>query len=376
MNSYGYVFKNLSSSSEFVSLVSSGQRSFHFRYKNFDFYYLHRSRSLNTLVSFHAAVSPSIDLPVFRGHNWNIDNANILCVSDYTLARYRDFNKSKIPFDATFFQPTKNINTEKVLTDVIRFVVDYNSGDSIMFGTSAGGLAALKYSCYFDSVALIGNAEFFLESWWNFPNTANIIKQQNDEIFYPDIFQWIKEFGPPKRLVLSSNVFDEMTYDKHHAPLISFFKNFYPDKIFEIRHCEKHTGKFHTSHFPENTPHKGLIKNLLYKSKEVVISTYFPNRVLDDFSHYRKFLKVIDLNNLSSLHDDDLISFNYMSSLLVLYGEEKESPLSDLPLKFDWVFRKKDVVNLTPSKHGVFTISLPFKDFVIKTNSFRIEKNS
>ena len=376
MNSYGYKTKLIDKLDDISCLISSGLFQFHFIYKNTDFYYSHKSNDYGTLVSFHAAVEPTISLPVFRGHDWSVDNTNILCVSDPVLAKYREGNNTTISFDSTFFQGTSKIDSESIIIEVLAFFQSFNVGDILTFGTSAGGLAALKYSSYFNGYCLIGNAEFHLDIWWNFENTAEVIRSQDDEIDYPDIFSWLNKYGPPKTLILSSNVFDDMTFEAHHLPIVDYFQDKHPEKLYDIRHCEKHSGKFHTSHFPANTPYKKLIETLSYDSSLIEVITDSKEKALIDFDYVSKFINVSELSNLavSESIDAENLKSNHCKLLVIYNKVDVHELLKKIPVKIDWVFIRKANSNPTPSKHGVFTISLPFKKFFFQSNDFSIVK--
>lgn len=377
-NQYGIPFKKINDLTDIKLLLSLGWLKFCFEYKGVEFLYSHHSIRSETAVVFHAAVSPDVTLPVFRGFDWELRNKNILCISDYVLKKYRKYNKSKISFDATFYLETDLFPVDSIYFEVISFFKEINSSEIITFGTSAGGLAALRYASHFKSTALVGNAEFYLSKWWNFKNTSDVIASQNDKIKNIDIESFLEEIGPPKKLFLFTNVFDEMTYQQHHLPIIGFFEKNYPKNLEVIRHCEKHTGKFHTSHFPKNTPHKNLLSSLSTSSRAVCVFT-------DDVSWCKKeFLlksqKVKEYFEATSSKVDSFVKDKVLpdeNPLLIGVFKNKENAskaLVDFPLFFDWllIFKDADKRNQPKSKHGVFSASLPINDELWSSNDFHV----
>ncbi|WP_146140410.1 hypothetical protein [Zobellella endophytica] len=377
-NNYGYPVKIVEEIHHLEKIITSGLWKFHFKYKSIDFFYSHKSFNSKTLVVFHAAVSPNLSLPVFRGHDWEIKGANILSISDYVLEKYRKFNNSNISFDSTFYLDTKKHKVNEVYYEVIEYFKNLNSSSLSTFGTSAGGLAALRYASLFNCAALIGNAEFYLSNWWNFKNTSRVIESQGDAIIDIDIESWLNIYGPPATLTLSTNVFDDMTYQEHHKPIIDLFERKYPDKINVIRHCEKHTGKFHTSHFPLNTPYKKILASI--NSNPSLVVAFTDDLAWCQNSFQLKKQKVIYLN-YENLRNNELLSneeYTLDQSALFIGIFKKNSSIEEYisrtPFITDWVLLLKDKErNKTiKSKHGVFSVSLPIHNEIWQSNDFRV----
>lgn len=362
--------------SDIALIISFGYRRFYFKYKGVFFFYSHHSKLSDTLVVFHASVPPELDMPIFRGFDWEIKGKNILSISDPILEKYRGYNESKISFDAVFFLSTKLFPVDSIYVEVIGFFKKINLSELITFGTSAGGLAALRYACHFNSVALVSNAEFYLKKWWNFDNTSRVILSKGDEIEEFDIEEFILRVGPPKKLFLFTNIFDDMTYSDHHVPMIDFFSKYFSGNIEVIKHCEKHSGKYHTTHFPKNTPYKKILNSISCSNRKIYAITEDINWCKDNLilkNQDISYLCYDDLDPLLNIRNED---FNTCPIFIGFFKNVNAAKAACLKMKdfFDWIIYQKDSnsKNYIPSKHGIFSVSIPMNYAIWNSNEFRI----
>ena len=174
--------------------------------------------------------------------------------------KYRDYNKKKIKFDTCFYLNCDNEHS--IYKEIINSVI-HKYEKTIFFGTSAGGLAALIFASYFNSIALLGNSSIYINDWWNIENTKSVIKNCNKNLEILNIEEFLLKNRPPKLLILFTNIKDEITpFEKHHKPLIKFFENKFPNNILPIYHDIKLNGhNYHTTHFA-NYNYKELLKKI------------------------------------------------------------------------------------------------------------------
>jgi len=256
-NNYG--FKTINVNALEHDLVKG---NFHYKYKKCDFLYKNNNNKY-LLITFHASVNINLELPIFRCYDFNEKNIDVLCISDM-LMNYRRYNKSKVTFNACFYL---NCNDEHSIYKQIINSVIHKYEKTVFFGTSAGGLPALIFSSYFNSIALLGNSPFYINDWWNIKNTKSVLKQQNKNLEILDIEQYLLENGPPKLLILFTNVKDEISpFEKHHKPLIYFFENKFPNNILPIYHDVKvKNHNYHTTHFA-NYNYTELLKQIFVRN--------------------------------------------------------------------------------------------------------------
>ena len=236
--------------------------NFHYNYKNCDFLFKKKQHSKYLLITFHASVDINLQLPIFRCWDFNEDNIDVLCISDM-LMNFRKYNKSKTDFDSCFYLNCDNEHS--IYREIISSVIHkYNK--SIFFGTSAGGLGALIFASYFNSIALLGNSPLYINDWWNIENTKCVLKKEKKNLEILDIEDFLLKNGPPKLLILFTNVKDEISpFKKHHQPLINFFENKFPNHILPIYHDVKNKNNYHTSHFA-NYNYIKLIKQIFIRN--------------------------------------------------------------------------------------------------------------
>lgn len=263
----------------------------HFRYthKGIDFLYNCKSKSNKIIVTFHAAVGVDVPLPVFRGRDWDIEDVNILTLSDSILKKYRPHSKGRIAFDTTFFLNTEQDTYQTLYADIIGHILSQTTnGDAVFMSSSAGGLAALHFGAMFDGLVILGNSQFYLESWWNIENTKKVIHAHDgNQLIMPDIDSHLKKHGPPHKLILFTNTKDEMCFEKHHQPLITFFEANFPNHIDIIYHDECWTKSYHTTHFPLATPYRSLLETAHCTAKPVTVLT-------DDLEWCRSQIEISD----------------------------------------------------------------------------------
>ena len=235
---------------------------FHYKYKKCDFLYKNNNNKY-LLITFHASVNINLELPIFRCYDFNEKNIDVLCISDM-LMNYRRYNKSKVMFDSCFYL---NCNDEHSIYKEIVSSIIHKYKKTVFFGTSSGGLPALIFSSYFNSIALLGNSPIYINDWWNIKNTKSVLNKQNKKLEILDIEQYLLENGPPKLLILFTNVKDEIApFEKHHKPLIDFFENKFPNNILPIYHDVKlKNHNYHTTHFA-NYNYRELIKQIFVRN--------------------------------------------------------------------------------------------------------------
>ena len=237
--------------------------NFHYNYKNCDFLLKKKQKNKYLLITFHASVDTNLQLPIFRCFDFNEENIDVLCISDILL-NYRKYNNSKTKFDACFYLNCDNEHS--IYMEIINSII-HKYEKTVFFGTSAGGLAALIFASYFNSIALLGNSPLYLKNWWNIENTKTVLKKQNKILEILDIEDFLLKNGPPKLLILFTNVKDEISpFENHHKPLINYFENKFPNNILPIYHDLKLKNKnYHATHFA-NYDYIELLKQIFIRN--------------------------------------------------------------------------------------------------------------
>ena len=89
-----------------------------YSYKGLNFLSKLKSNNKNLVICFHGAVPGNgIDRIIFRGYNYEIDNTNIVCISDYLLNIYHDYK-------VNWTLSTYKHNVEYIYEELFKYLID------------------------------------------------------------------------------------------------------------------------------------------------------------------------------------------------------------------------------------------------------------
>ena len=245
-----------------------------YNYKGLNFLCKLSSKNKNLVISFHGAVpNKGTNRVVFRGYNYKIDDTNIVCISDYLLNIYHEYQ-------VNWTLSTYKHNVEYIYDELFTYLITQQKYSKVIFsGTSAGGFPSLKFACKFNCIALISNSQIYLENYSLFKRgriNANdgrfglldILDKYNDEIIYKNkqIENIIDEFKPKKVIIFNNK--KDSTYKRDIVPLIQYINNNKISHIFQINLFDYDgiipTGKTHHSiQFPDNKKHIDILREFI-----------------------------------------------------------------------------------------------------------------
>lgn len=228
LNPYGWeIAKNINNiETEFNNKDCIRQ---HFKYKDTYFFYYRKLNSKYLLIFFHGAIDNRVTLPVYRGYNYKIDNADILSINDNFLIKYST-NRLLL----SWFLSTNIVDNDIIYIKIIESIINCYPYKKILFlGSSGGGYPALKYSSYFNQYALIQNSQIYLDKYPYYKEMIDIIEDNDNKIIYNNIDIFFKKYGAPKKIYLFQNKLDTHHYTEHYIPFKKFMDITYPNKLDE-----------------------------------------------------------------------------------------------------------------------------------------------
>lgn len=252
MSAYGYTQTNIQD----MKHIETGNNFYNF--KGLNFFSKTKSINNNIVFIFHGSRINNNDKIIFRGYDYNIENTDIICICDYLLGVYRDYI-------INWTLSTKNYNVENIYKEVIMHFLNKKYEKVIMTGTSAGGYPSIKFACYFNATAIIGNSQIYIEKYSGFKKLKTMLESHNDTLIYDEknIEKIIKE-NKPEKIIIYNNYFDT-TYNRDILPFIDFInKNkleSYVDIILFDWNGHIPEGKTHHHiQFPDNKKHIEILK--------------------------------------------------------------------------------------------------------------------
>ena len=188
----------------------------------------------NIVFNFHGNVrDKGLDRVTFRGFCYDINNTDIICISDYLLNKYEDLH-------ITWGLSTKKYNADCIYKEVFTYLINLKNYKNIVFtGSSVGGFPSLKYASIFNCTAIIANSQLYLEDYgkWaknGFYTTKSIVENNNDELVYEDKqIESIIEKYKPKKVIIYNNTKCQ-TYRRHLQVFIDYIEKSKISNLFEI----------------------------------------------------------------------------------------------------------------------------------------------
>lgn len=269
VEAYGYkqqIIKKLSS-------IDNNTNNF-YNYKGLNFLSKLSSKNKNLIIIFHGAVKgKGTDRIIFRGYNYKIDNTNIVCISDYLLNIYHEYQ-------VNWTLSTDKHNVEYIYDELFTYLITQQKYNKIIFtGSSAGGFPSIKFACKFNCIALVSNCQIYLSKYGLFKRRSrinidgkfgllDIMDKYNDRLIYNDkcIEKVINKFKPKKVIIFNNK--KDYTYTSHLIPFIKYINNNKISHIFQINLFDYDgiilTGKrHHHIFFPYNKKHIDILREFI-----------------------------------------------------------------------------------------------------------------
>ena len=271
MQAYGFDKKIITTLEE----IDDNQNNF-YTYKKLSFFSKLKPSNNKLLITFHGAVKgKGINRIIFRGYNWQIQNTDIVCISDYLLNVYRHYR-------VNWALSSEKYNANALYKELFEYFISKKQYSQVFFtGSSAGGFPSIKWASIFGKTALVSNSQIYLEKSHLFykelpvkhnPEDENIFvslqanaKLNMDKILYKDkILEDIVRINQPERLILFCNKLDS-TYQDHILPFSNFIKENHPQIILDLNFFERilPNVKPHNLHYPENVKLLDILKKYL-----------------------------------------------------------------------------------------------------------------
>ena len=252
MLAYGYTQTNISNLTE---ICKTGNHFYNFKGINF----LCKLNPKNTKIAiiFHGARTNK-DKVIFRGFDYQIEGADIICISDYLISVYEDYT-------VNWTLPTKKHNPDLIYHEIISALLQKKYDKVVFTGTSAGGYPSIKFACYFNAIAIVGNAQIYLENYSGFQRLKKMVESHGDAVIYEnkEIEKIIQKYKP-KKVVIYNNK-DDSTYERDIVPFTEFVKKNNLTHYFDF-HIFSWTGHIpegkthHHIQFPGNKKHLEILK--------------------------------------------------------------------------------------------------------------------
>ena len=164
----------------------------------------------NNSDNFHGSIPSTLvgkyDV-MFRGYNYNINNTDIVCVSDFLLNKYKKYSVNWT------LSTNKHSNTNIIYNEVFNHIINNSKKykNVVFTGSSAGGFPSIKFASFFNATAIIANSQLYLE---NYVNNKGLLAINNyidndDEVIYK--YKMIEEIilqSHPKKIIYYQNVND------------------------------------------------------------------------------------------------------------------------------------------------------------------------
>jgi len=248
-----------------------------YNYKGLNFLAKIKSKNTNLIVFFHGAVRGyGKDRIIFRGYNYSYSNTDIICISDYLMNIYDEYQVNWCLSSAKY-------DAQYICKELFKYLIDLKSYSNVIFtGSSAGCYPSLYFACYFNSIALFSNPQLYLEKYgfaqrnsknpWGFYGLAKMLVGYNDAIIYePKTIETHILKYKPKKIIIYNNKLDTHTLNEHTLPFVNFLEKNNLTHLLELNVFKGNKppeGKTdHEINFPPNTSYFGILKNLIESLK-------------------------------------------------------------------------------------------------------------
>ncbi len=247
-----------------------------YNYNGFSFLCNFNNKNKYLVVNFHGAIPQTFN-PIFRGYDYNINNTDIICISDYIL----DLYKHRLLYNKKFCNwslSTKKHDVDALYNEVLSVIIGHKKYYKVVFtGTSAGGFPSIKFASYFNAIAIISNSQLYLEnynkSYYCPIRHINKMLDIDDEVIYENnMIEKIILQSKPKKIIYYQNI-NDIGPNPHNSygdflQFMKFIENnnlsYFCDFIsFSYKQYDVNQ---HNIQFPNNLKHIDILKDFLINS--------------------------------------------------------------------------------------------------------------
>lgn len=268
LNAYGYK-QNLIDNVNFINLDSDN----FYNYKGLNFLSKLSIKNNILVINFHGAVRGfGKERIIFRGFNYSIENTDIVCISDFLMNKYDDYQ-------VNWCLSSAKHNAEIIYKELFNFLIKSKPYKEVIFtGSSAGGYPSLYFASYYNKIAIFSNPQLYLEKYgyaqkdsnsrWGFYKLAKMLADNGDAIIYePKTIENHLMKYKPKKIIIYNNKLDTHTYKEHVLPFVNFLEEKKLNGLLELNIFEgpiPPEGKTnHEINFPTGQTHLYVIKNYI-----------------------------------------------------------------------------------------------------------------
>jgi predicted esterase YcpF (UPF0227 family) len=262
MEYHGYIQNKITS----LVLIDKNSNNF-YNYKDINFFSKLKNKNTNLVVFFHGLVSNINERDCsFRGFDYEIENTDIICVSDRLLYMYKN------DIEVCWFMSSDKYNINDNYVELFDHLINKKSYDKVIFtGTSEGGYPSLYFSSYYKQIALISNAQIYPEKYNHYHKLIETLESHGDKLLYENkSIENIILKKQPRKIYLYNNLNDTgLIYvkDAYYEPFVKFIKN---NKLYNILELKLFYGIYPFDNqndndicFPENESYLSVLKRTL-----------------------------------------------------------------------------------------------------------------
>ena len=208
----------------------------YFVFKNISHYFKQSNKESKTLlVTFHGSIAPpkenkpGTQLPCFRLYNLEIEKQpHLLCFSDMLLDIYKDDGV----YLSWFLDSEKHRQKEKIIEIVKIYSQFLNVNEIVFHGSSGGGHPSLYMASYFNEIAIVSNAQFYLDKHSQYSDLIKGVHNNGDRLLKHDLESQLNGLKGPKKFISYCNT-DDYTLE-HHVYANTTIENLFPGTVEEI----------------------------------------------------------------------------------------------------------------------------------------------
>lgn len=234
-------------------------------YESLNFLVKFKNNNSNLIIFFHGALPDISDRDCcFRGFNYDIDDTNILCISDILISIYKNF-------EISWYLSSNKHNINNIYIELFDYLIKKQNYKKIIFtGTSGGGYPSLYFASYYKKIALISNSQIYPEHYYGlYIKLIQKLKENDDLLLYKNIEKIIIN-QQPEKIYLYQNLGDTDLLNNgnsYYIPFVKFINDNNLNNILDLnlfKGLEPPEGKTHHHvFFPENETHLSIIKKIL-----------------------------------------------------------------------------------------------------------------
>jgi hypothetical protein len=235
-------------------------------YKDLNFLAKFKSNNSNLVIFFHGALPNIEDRDCcFRGFNYDIDDTNILCISDILISIYKNFQIS-------WYLSSNKHDINNIYIELFDYLIKKQNYKKIIFtGTSGGGYPSLYFASYYKKIAVISNSQIYPEHYWHYNEVITKLKENEDFLLYENKnIEKIIINQQPEKIYLYNNLNDpglEKIGNAYYVPFVKFINDNNLNNILVLnlfKSVEPPEGKTHHHiFFPDNETHLSIVKKII-----------------------------------------------------------------------------------------------------------------